>query len=59
MIEWGTYEKQRSLVSSLERLADDLAVAEFGSPSMIVVGEVVRLHKKLAWFEELARTAPL
>lgn len=59
VIEWGTYEKQRSIVSSLERLADDLVVAEFGSPSIIVVGEVVRLHKKLAWFEELARTAPL
>ena len=59
VIEWGTYEKQRSLVSSLDRLADDLAEVEFGSPSIIVVGEVVRLRKKLAWYETLARTAPL
>jgi uroporphyrinogen III methyltransferase / synthase len=54
VIEWGTYEKQRSLVSSLEKIAADLAVADFGSPSIIVVGEVVRLREKLTWFEELA-----
>ena len=57
VIEWGTYEKQRSLISSLKELAADLSASDFGSPSIIVVGEVVRLHKKLAWFEELARTA--
>ncbi|MGH2755429.1 MAG: uroporphyrinogen-III C-methyltransferase [Actinomycetota bacterium] len=54
VIEWGTYEEQRSLVSSLDNLAGDLAVAGFGSPSIIVVGEVVRLREKLAWFEDLA-----
>jgi uroporphyrinogen III methyltransferase/synthase len=57
VIEWGTYEKQRTLVSSLDRLAVDLARAELGSPSIIVVGEVVRLRSKLAWFEDLAQSA--
>ena len=57
VIEWGTYEKQRTLVSSLDRLTDDLVVADLGSPSIIVVGEVVRLRSKLAWFEDLAQSA--
>ena len=59
VIEWGTYEKQRTLVSSLDRLTDDLVVADLGSPSIIVVGEVVRLRSKLAWFEDLAQSAPV
>jgi uroporphyrinogen III methyltransferase/synthase len=57
VIEWGTREKQRTLVTSLANLGDDLAAAQFGSPSIIVVGEVVRLRSKLAWFEDLAATA--
>jgi uroporphyrinogen III methyltransferase/synthase len=53
VIRWGTYDHQETYVSTLANVAE-LAVRErITSPALIVVGEVVKLHEKLHWFEEL------
>jgi uroporphyrinogen III methyltransferase/synthase len=52
VVEWGTDEKQRTIETTLEGLGDDIAAAGMGSPSVIVVGEVVKLRRTLKWFEE-------
>lgn len=48
IIENGTTDKQRVLRSTLKHLP--IAAKEAVSPSLIVVGKVVELHNKLAWF---------
>ncbi|WED26976.1 uroporphyrinogen-III C-methyltransferase [Vibrio sp. DW001] len=48
IIERGTQASQRVLKGSLNQLAELAVQAE--SPSLIVIGEVVRLSEKLDWF---------
>ena len=49
-IERGTTPQQRVVVSTLEQLAGDVAVAGLRAPVATVVGEVVRLRESLSWF---------
>jgi uroporphyrinogen III methyltransferase/synthase len=49
-IERGTTDGQRVVVSTLEKLASDVADAGLRAPVATVVGEVVRLREKLQWF---------
>jgi uroporphyrin-III C-methyltransferase / precorrin-2 dehydrogenase / sirohydrochlorin ferrochelatase len=60
VIERGTTPAQRVVtgtLASLPALAND---AQFRPPTLIIIGEVVRLREKLAWFEQAsAKTAPL
>lgn len=51
VIENGTTEQQRVLVGTLADIASQVRAQGFKSPSLIVVGEVVRLREKLQWFE--------
>ncbi len=52
VISRGTTEQQRTVVATLERIADEVEQAAIVAPAIIVVGEVVTLREKLAWFEE-------
>lgn len=51
LIHWGTTDRQRSLAGSLVDLPQAALREGFTNPSIIVVGEVVRLRDKLNWFE--------
>ncbi len=51
LIEQGTRPQQRVHVSTLAQMPDKLSILSVQPPTLIVVGEVVRLRKKLAWFE--------
>ena len=51
LIEWGTTERQRTVTGTLEDIIRN--AKDFENPSMIVVGEVVRLRDKLQWYEQL------
>ncbi len=51
-IRWGTYEGQRTLIGTLESIAERVEQESFRAPAVIVVGEVVRLRDELQWFEE-------
>lgn len=56
LIRWGTYgDKQETLTGTLTDIAGKAATAGFQNPAVIVIGEVVRLRDKLAWFEQIAR----
>ena len=48
----GTLAAQRTVVGTLETIADLAAQAELSAPATLVVGEVVRLRARLHWFDE-------
>ncbi|WP_041274598.1 uroporphyrinogen-III C-methyltransferase [Desulforamulus reducens] len=51
LIRWGTRPEQRTLIGTLENIHQRALEANFKNPAVIVVGEVVKLREKLAWFE--------
>ncbi len=51
LVERGTTATQRVFCSTLETLADKIETANVKAPTLIIVGEVVNLHSKLAWFK--------
>ena len=48
----GTYAEQQTLVGTLATMP--LQAKDIPNPSMIVVGEVVKLHEKIQWLPALA-----
>jgi uroporphyrin-III C-methyltransferase/precorrin-2 dehydrogenase/sirohydrochlorin ferrochelatase len=50
LIEKGTTQDQRVLVSDLTQLPAMIEAEKVMSPSLFIVGRVVSLHDKLAWF---------
>jgi uroporphyrinogen III methyltransferase/synthase len=51
VIQAGSTTGQRTLVSTLDRVAEDAAAADVEPPAVVVVGEVVGSREKLSWFE--------
>lgn len=52
LVEQGTTVKQRVLISALATLPDQVAGQEVHAPTLLIIGEVVKLHDSLAWFRE-------
>lgn len=52
LIHWGTTDNQRTITGTLETIVDIAKNEKIENPSMILVGEVVRMREKIAWFEE-------
>ncbi|MBI3072093.1 MAG: uroporphyrinogen-III C-methyltransferase [Deltaproteobacteria bacterium] len=50
-VQWGTTERQRSVVGTIATLADDIEREKLGSPAILVVGDVVKFRDTLNWFE--------
>jgi len=55
LIENGTHQCQRVVTSTLDNLAQDAVALQLTSPTLIVIGKVVKLREQLAWFEDLSR----
>lgn len=51
IVQQGTTRRQKVLTGSLETLPGLAASARLTPPTLIIVGQVVSLHKKLSWFE--------
>jgi len=51
VVQQGTTIRQRVVVADLLTLADKVAAEELKAPCLIIIGEVVKLREKLAWFE--------
>ncbi|MEK9198471.1 uroporphyrinogen-III C-methyltransferase [Lysinibacillus halotolerans] len=51
LIHKGTTAFQRTLVGTLDNIEEMAKQEQITNPSMIIVGEVVRLREKLNWFE--------
>ena len=50
VVQQGTTSRQRVVVGTLETLAGKVMAAEMKPPCLTIVGEVVNLREKLAWF---------
>lgn len=51
LIQQGTTPQQRVLTGTLETLPGIVAATEVHAPTLLIIGEVVRLHGKLGWFQ--------
>lgn len=51
LVEKGTTPQQQVHIGNLETLPGIVDNTEILPPTLIIVGEVVKLHNKLAWFE--------
>ncbi|MCW3147796.1 siroheme synthase CysG [Stutzerimonas stutzeri] len=51
LVQQGTTSKQRVFTGTLADLPELVARHEVQAPTLLIVGEVVRLREKLAWFE--------
>ncbi|MDH5480258.1 MAG: siroheme synthase CysG [Nitrosomonas sp.] len=58
IIQQGTTQKQKIVVGSLQTLPDLTIAANLVPPTLIIVGEVVKLHQNLAWFEPQQENNP-
>jgi uroporphyrinogen III methyltransferase / synthase len=52
-VRWGTRPDQEVLIGTLETLPDLIHRHALKPPATIIIGEVVRLHDKLNWYEKL------
>jgi len=52
MVERGTLIEQRVLIGTLDTMVDIVAREKPRAPTLIIVGDVVKLHADLAWFGE-------
>ncbi|QDP40878.1 uroporphyrinogen-III C-methyltransferase [Radiobacillus deserti] len=53
-IHWGTTTSQHTIIGTLGDFMN--RIDEIKNPSMIVIGEVVRLHEYIQWFEETEKS---
>jgi uroporphyrinogen III methyltransferase/synthase len=51
LIRWGTRSGQRTVIGTLADIVGKAEAEAMEPPTIIVVGEVVRLRKQLNWFE--------
>ncbi len=51
LIEKGTLPEQRVHISNLEDLASSIEGKDIHAPTLLIIGDVVSLHKKLNWYK--------
>jgi uroporphyrin-III C-methyltransferase len=52
LVQWGSLDNQRTVTGTLESIEEIVHQEGIENPSMIIVGEVVKLRDKLKWFEQ-------
>ncbi|WP_261304813.1 uroporphyrinogen-III C-methyltransferase [Paenibacillus andongensis] len=52
LVRWGTWADQATITGTLSDITEKVREANFKSPAVIIVGEVVKLREKLAWIEK-------
>ncbi len=52
LIEKGTTTEQRVFTSTIAQLASSIKGKDVHAPTLLVIGDVVRLHEKLSWFRK-------
>ncbi|MBP8256485.1 MAG: uroporphyrinogen-III C-methyltransferase [Opitutaceae bacterium] len=53
VVQWASLGRQRTVVGTVENLAQKVAEAQLGAPAIIFVGEVVAERDHIRWFEKL------
>lgn len=51
LVQKGTTPEHKTIIASLETLVETVRKNDLKPPTLIIVGEVVKLHEKLAWFD--------
>jgi uroporphyrinogen III methyltransferase/synthase len=51
VVHWASTPKQKVVVGTVADLAEKARAAGLGLPSLVLVGEVVRLRERLRWFD--------
>jgi uroporphyrin-III C-methyltransferase/precorrin-2 dehydrogenase/sirohydrochlorin ferrochelatase len=51
LIQQGTTPQQRVLTGTLDTLPDIVRQSDVKAPTLIIVGDVVRLRERLNWFK--------
>jgi uroporphyrin-III C-methyltransferase/precorrin-2 dehydrogenase/sirohydrochlorin ferrochelatase len=51
MVEWATLPRQRVVAGTLDNLPGRVSAADIHAPATVIIGGVVTLREKLAWFE--------
>lgn len=59
IIHWATTNKQETVIGTLANIVEKIAKANVANPSIIVVGEVVKLSHTLSWFSQEANDLEL
>ncbi|WNO07543.1 siroheme synthase CysG [Teredinibacter sp. KSP-S5-2] len=52
LVEKGTLEDQKVHISNLAELPDLVEQHDVHAPTLLIIGEVVQLHKKLNWYKK-------
>ena len=52
MVSWGTTGRQQSLTGTLADIGELSAKTKLPPPTVTIIGDVVKLRKKLNWFEQ-------
>lgn len=52
-VRWGTRGRQETVTGTIATLQERIANSKLRPPALIIVGDVVRMREKLAWFERL------
>jgi len=52
IVQWGTLGKQKSVAGTLATIATLAAKEKIVPPALTIIGDVVKLRKKLNWFEQ-------
>ena len=58
VVQQGTTKNQKVVTGTLATLSNLVIAAKLKSPCLIIVGEVVKLREKLAWFEPKSNIEP-
>ncbi len=53
VVQWASLGRQRSVTGTVTNLAAQVATSDLAAPAIIFVGEVVRDHEAIDWFEHL------
>jgi uroporphyrin-III C-methyltransferase/precorrin-2 dehydrogenase/sirohydrochlorin ferrochelatase len=51
VVQQGTTQRQKVVTATLADLSEKVAEASLKPPCLTIIGEVVHLREKLAWFE--------
>jgi len=58
LVQQGTTQNQRVVITDLKNLEETVKTEQIKPPTIIIVGEVVKLHKTLQWFKPLPGANP-
>lgn len=57
LISHGTTPKQRVLIGTLATIVDQKNATPLDAPTLVIVGHVVKLHERLAWFAPVSSSS--